>query len=194
LANRRSNSPWGSSYKEGLPSTAVNDTVDIDQNVRATISTGVIDVRTGQWQGIRLSDEQFLIDATHEAIANGGVALSPQAQPDFIDMTGYKNLMIAVKPSNAGNYKLQAVMGPVTNMFANLTPINAAAVLRGWVREGAGEMDELATDGAEALVADVWNIYCVCIPTLANQKVLQWKITNNSGGPSNIDFAYLRIV
>jgi cytochrome oxidase assembly protein ShyY1 len=194
LANRKSNSPWGSSYKEGLPSTAVNDTVEIDQNVRATINTGVIDVATGQWQGIRLSDEQFLIDATHEAIANGGVALSPQAQPDFIDMTGYKNLMIAVKPSNAGNYKLQAVMGPVTNMFANLTPINAAAVLRGWVREGAGEMDELATDGAEALVADVWNIYCVCIPTLANQKVLQWKITNNSGGPSNIDFAYMRIV
>ena len=194
MANRKSNSPWGSSYKEGLPSTAVNDTVEIDQNVRATINTGVIDVATGQWQGIRLSDEQFLIDATHEAIANGGVALSPQAQPDFIDMTGYKNLMIAVKPSNAGNYKLQAVMGPVTNMFANLTPINAAAVLRGWVREGAGEMDELATDGAEALVADVWNIYCVCIPTLANQKVLQWKITNNSGGPSNIDFAYMRIV
>ena len=194
MANRRSNSPWGSSYKEGLPSTAVNDTVDIDQNVRATISTGVIDVATGQWEGNRLSDKQFTIDTTHEAVANGGVALSPQAQTDFIDMTGYKNLMIAVKPSNAGNYKLQAVMGPVTNMFANLTPINAAAVLRGWVREGAGEMDELATDGAEALVADVWNIYCVCIPTLANQKVLQWKITNNSGGPSNIDFAYMRIV
>jgi hypothetical protein len=194
LANRRSNSPWGSSYKEGLPSTAVNDTVDIDQNVRATITTGVIDVRTGQWQGIRLSDEQFLIDATHEAIANGASVLSPQAQPDRIDMTGYDNILIAIKPSNGGNYAIEAVMGPSTNYFSNLTPVNAATVLRGAGFDGRNVtvFEALVDDSVEALTADVWNIFMIGL-MLQDQKNLQFQIVNNSGGPSNIDFAYMRL-
>jgi hypothetical protein len=194
LANRRSNSPWGSSYKEGLPSTAVNDTVDIDQNVRATISTGVIDVATGQWEGNRLSDKQFTIDATHEAVANGAVVLSPQAQPDFIDMTGYNNLFIAIKPSNGGNCAIQAVMGPVTNMYANLTPVNAAAPLLGNLPQSSpSDFTNLFVDSVESMTVDVWNIFNIS-NVLRNWKLLQFKITNNSGGPSNIDFAYLRVV
>jgi hypothetical protein len=195
LVNRKSNSPWGSSYKEGLPSTAVNDTVDIDQNVRATISTGVIDVATGQWQGIRLSDEQFLIDATHEAVANGAAVLSPQAQPDRIDMTGYSDIIIGIKPSNGGNVAIEAVMGPVTNYFSNLTPVNAAAALR-IMNASPSTQDGFSNavqDSTEALTADVWNIYRIA-DRVSDQKNLQFKITNNSGGNSNIQFAYLRVV
>jgi len=195
LANRKSNSPWGSSYKEGLPSTAVDDSVDIDQNVRATISTGVIDVATGQWQGIRLSDEQFLIDATHEAVANGAAVLSPQAQPDRIDMTGYSDIIIAIKPSNGGNVAIEAVMGPVTNYFSNLTPVNAAAALR-IMNASPSTQDGFSNavqDSTEALTADVWNIYRIA-DRVSDQKNLQFKITNNSGAPSNIQFASLRVV
>lgn len=194
MVNRKSNSPWGSSYKEGLPSTAVNDTVDIDQNVRATISTGVIDVATGQWEGNILSDKQFLIDATHEAVANGAAVLSPQAQPDRIDMTGYSDMFIAIKPSNGGNVALVAVMGPTTNMYANLTPLNAAATLRGSTfPNSTDDIGPLLNQSTEALTADVWNIYLI-ENRLKDQKNLQFKITNNSGGPSNIEFAYLRVV
>ena len=195
MVNRKSNSPWGSSYKEGLPSTAVNDTVDIDQNVRATINTGVIDVATGQWQGIRLSDEQFLIDATHEAVANGAAVLSPQAQPDRIDMTGYSDIIIGIKPSNGGNVAIEAVMGPVTNYFSNLTPVNAAAALR-IMNASPSTQDGFSNavqDSTEALTADVWNIYRIA-DRVSDQKNLQFKITNNSGGNSNIQFAYLRVV
>ena len=195
MVNRKSNSPWGSSYKEGLPSTAVNDTVDIDQNVRATISTGVIDVATGQWEGNRLSDKQFTIDATHEAVANGATVLSPQAQPDRIDMTGYKDLFIAIKPSNGGNCAISAVMGPETNYFANLTPVNAAVRLRGngvWSGTGTG-LGDILIDGTESLSADIWNIFLIQ-EKLASQKNMQIRIDNNSGGPSNIEFAYLRVV
>jgi hypothetical protein len=195
LVNRKSNSPWGSSYKEGLPSTAVNDTVDIDQNVRATINTGVIDVATGQWQGIRLSDEQFRIDATHEAVANGAAVLSPQAQPDRIDMTGYSDIIIGIKPSNGGNVAIEAVMGPVTNYFSNLTPVNAAAALR-IMNASPSTQDGFSNavqDSTEALTADVWNIYRIA-DRVSDQKNLQFKITNNSGGNSNIQFAYLRVV
>jgi len=198
LVNRKSNSPWGSSYKEGLPSTAVNDNVEIDQNVKATITTGSIDVATGQWKGVTLSDEQFRIDATHEAVANGASVLSPQAQPDFIDMTGYSDILIAIKPSNGGNCAITAVMGPDTNYFANLTPVNAAATLVGVSAADSTSsqnqnMNNLFVDTVESLTADVWNIFCIQ-DRLRGQKLLQFKITNNSAGPSNIDFAYLRVI
>ena len=199
MANRKSNSPWGSSYKEGLPSTAVNDTVDIDQNVRATISTGVIDVATGQWEGIVTSDKQFLIDATHEAVANGADVLSPQkSDHEYIDMTGYNTILLAINPSNAGDYALSAVMAPNTYMFANLTPVNANGILKGLINSDTTSshnqnMNNLYVDTAETLVADVWNIFMI-ESRLANQKLLQFRITNNSGGPSNIQFATLRVV
>jgi len=47
-------------------------------------------------------------------------------------------------------------------------------------------------DNAESLTADVWNIFYIC-GRLAYQKLLQFKITNNSGGESDIQFAYLRV-
>ena len=194
LSNRKSNSPWGSSYKEGLPSTAVNDTVDIDQNVRATISTGVIDVATGQWEGNRLSDKQFTIDATHEAVANGAAVLSPQAQPDRIDMTGYRDIFIAIKDTRGGPMAIAAVMGPNTNYFANLTPIDPAALVRGNLpQDNMSDFENLFSESAQSCNVDVWNIFNISL-VLANQKNLQFKITNNTGGPSDIEFAYLRVV
>jgi hypothetical protein len=47
-------------------------------------------------------------------------------------------------------------------------------------------------DSAEALTA-VWNIFAI-YDVLAGQKNLQFEITNNTGGPSDIQFAYLRVV
>ena len=194
MVNRKSNSPWGSSYKEGLPSRAVDSSVNVDQNVRATITTGVIDVRTGQWQGIRLSDEQFTIDASHDAVANGAAVLSPQrSNEDFIDMTGYNDLLIALKVSQGGAYAIAAVMGPDTNMYANLTPLNAGSLLRGNMVTSPQDFNTTLVDSSESLTANVWNIYSIHT-NLKNQKLVQFQITNNSGGPSNIEFAYMRVV
>jgi len=189
LPRRKSNSPWGSSYKEGLPSTAVNDTIEVDQLLIPSVNTGNIDVQTGQWQGITLSDQNFTIDATHESVANGAVVLSPQATPDYIDMTGYSTVIFALRPSNAGAYAVAAVMGPANHPFANLAPVNAAAPLKGAFRRS--DMDNLLFDASESMTANVWNIFPI-INQLQTQKLLQFSITNNSGGVSNIDFAYLR--
>ena len=191
---RRANSPWSKTYKEGLPTTAVDDHVNIDNTVIGAITTGVIDSATGQWKGITVSDDNFTVDATHEAVPNTGVVLSPQATPDYIDMTGFNDLFIAIKPTNGGSVAISAVMGPAHNYYANLTPVNPASSLRGNI---SNEMDQptltdLISDTAETLTADVWNIYV--ITRLANQKLLQFKITNNSGGESDIQFAYLRMV
>ena len=190
---KRTNSPWSKTYKEGLPTTAVNDHVNIDQTVAGTITTGVIDQATGQWKGITVTDDAFTIDATHEAIPNGAAVLSPQVTPDFIDMKGYTDLFIAVKPTNGGNYNLSAVMGPSHNYFANLTPVNAGAILRGATITTPTSMVSVMVDGAESLTADVWNIFSIGYGVLKNQEVLQFSITNNSGAESDIQFAYLRV-
>jgi len=106
---KRTNSPWSKTYKEGLPTTAVNDHVNIDQNVNATITTGVIDSVTGLWKGVTTSDDAFTLDAVNEAVPNGASVVVPQA--GGIDMTGYEDIVIAIKGSEAGNHAIEAIQG-----------------------------------------------------------------------------------
>ena len=192
MAKRKTNSPWGSAYKEGLPSTAVNDRVAVDEVLNPSVNTGDIDVNTGQWEGVRLSDKRFFISDTATGIANGAEVLFPNtADTDFVDMTGYNDIIIAMKPTRGGNFGTTAVMGPATHDFANLSPVNAAATLKGAIDRN--DMDTALVDSAEAMTADVWNIFYIG-NRVQNQKLLQFNIVNNSGGSSDIDFAYLRIV
>jgi hypothetical protein len=194
LAKRKSNSPWGSAYKEGLPSTAVNDRIEVDEILYPSVNTGTIDVATGQWEGVTLSDKNFTIDTVHESVANGATVLSPQATPDYIDMTGYNILFIGLKVTSTGNYALNACMGPDSNSFANLSPVDSGTTLRGTGQTAdRRSIEKLFDDSVEVLTANVWEIF-VIDGNLTNQKLLQFKITNNTGGASNIDFAYLRVV
>jgi len=194
LPRRKSNSPWGSSYKEGLPSTAVNDSIEVDQLLIPSVNTGNIDVQTGQWEGITLSDKNFTIDTTHASVAAGATVLSPQATPDYIDMTGFTDLIFAIKPTRAGNVATTAVMGPAHNAYTNLAPVDAASTLKGSINDsGAPAISNILLDGGEVLVANVWNIFYIG-DRVRGQKLMQFSIVNNSGGVSDITFAYLRVV
>ena len=196
MVNRKSNSPWGSSYKEGLPSTAVNDTVDIDQNVRATITTGVIDVATGQWQGITVTDPQMLHGTTGEAIANGAAVLFPgTSDAPNIDMAGYTDIFIALKPTSGGNCAITAVVGnDDTGGFGGLTPTRSGVNLLGNIPQSTTvDLEDLFNDSAQSLGADVWNIFYIG-KNLKGQRNLQFKVTNNTGGPNTIEFAFMRVV
>lgn len=194
--NRKASAPWSAQREAGIESATVDSTIEVPQYLQPVVNTGIID-KAGNWKGVRSSDEVFFIDATHEGIPNGAAVLSPQtANRDFIDMTGYSDLFIAIRPTQGGNYAIAAVMGPDTNTFANLTPVDAASTLMGaWM----GQNDQSYTfrglfdDSAQALTANVWNIFNF-VNLLKNQKLLQFKIVNNSGGNSDIDFAYLRMV
>ena len=187
---RRTNSPWSKTYKEGLSTSAVNDHVNIDQNVSATITTGVIDSVTGQWKGIIVSDEAFTIDAVHEAVPNGATVTSPQGAS--IDMTGFKTLQIAIKGSQAGNHTMTAAQGGDV-YYANLTPPDGGATLRGngdWY--AAADFEDL-TSSTNSLSANVWNIYTI-INRLQDQKTLQFLLTNSTGSEeATLQFAYLRV-
>jgi hypothetical protein len=190
--NRKAIAPWSTEREQGIESATVDSNIETPQYLQPVVNTGTIDLN-GNWIGVRTSDKLFTIDATFEAIANGGTILAPQkADHEYIDMTGFKDLLLAIKPSNGGNYAMQSVMGPSTYSFANLTPIDAASGIE-VLYAGNNSFNVGVDDSAEPATADVWNLYYIQ-NRLSNQKLLQFKITNNSGGESNIDFAYLRMV
>ncbi len=196
MSERTGYAPWSLTREAGVQSATVDGTIKVPQNIQPVLDTGFVDEK-GDWKGVKSSDETFRIDATHEAVGNGGETLSPQSQPDYIDMTGYSKIYIAIRPTRTGNVAIKAVMGPDTNTFANLTPVNSGENLRGSNPSATGNaISDLFSNAAESLTADVWNIFIIGATNneLIEQKLLQFKITNNSGGNSDITFAYMRVV
>jgi len=197
VRNRRGLAPWSLSREAGIESATVDGTIEVPQYVQPVLDTGFVDEK-GNWKGQKSSDKDFIALHIDEAIANGGTFLTPDINPDGtwpLDMTGYRDLFIAVKPSNGGAYQINAVMGPDSVSFANLNPVNAAGLLRGNYgrREGGQVMQDLFKDSGETMIVDVWNIYSIN-ESLANQKLLQFSMVNNSGGISTIETAFMRIV
>jgi len=196
VRNRKGLAPWSLAREAGVESATVDGTIEVPQYVQPTLSTGFVDEK-GDWKGSKSDDKDFFAFLTDLGIANGGTVLTPDVNADGtwpLDMTGYRDIFIAIKPSNGGNYAVSAVMGPDSLRFANLSPVNAAATLRGVIPAYNNHaFSDLVIDTVEALTADVWNIFCL-FDVLRNQKLLQFKITNNSGGASDIETAYMRIV
>ena len=75
------------------------------------------------------------------------------------------------------------------------TPVAAARALRGggFPAMSGDDMDNVLLDAGEDCQSNLWNIFIIN-QRVKGQKNMQFKITNNSGGNSNIDFAYLRMV
>ena len=185
--------PWSLTREAGVQSATVDGTIQVPQYVYPNLDTGFLDEK-GNWKGRKSSDEVFTIDEPHIGVANGATVLSPQtANRDFIDMTGYSDIILAIKPSNGGDCSITAVMGPNTNAYANLTPVDPAAQLRGSNYPTGTGATNLLFDSAEGFNANVWN-FLMIKDSLSNQKMMQIKIVNNSGGSSDIEFAYLRLV
>ena len=191
MAIRKVYAPY-STTGEQVGQTPVEGYVDVKQEITPIILTGELG-KDGEWSGVTVSDKTFLIDTTHEAIPNGAAVLSPQkANHEYIDMTNFNDLFIAIKVSNGGNFAIAAIMGPDSYPYANLTPVNPASNLRGNLGQSVTPIN-LFVDSSEAMTADVWNIFSIK-DVLANQKLMQFSITNNSGGESSIQFASLRVV
>jgi len=199
VRNRKGLAPWSLAREAGIESATVDGTIEVPQYVQPVLDTGFVDEK-GNWKGQKSSDKDFIALQTDEAIANGGTILTPGVNPDGtwpLDMTGYSSIFIAIKPSNGGTYAITAVMGPDSNSFANLSPVDAADTLRGSIPtasgSGGGTMNSLFNDTSESLTVDVWNIMIIT-EILTNQKLLQFKIVNNSGDISTIETAFMRIV
>jgi len=191
--NRTGYAPWSLTRAAGVQSATVDGTIEVPQYIQPVLDTGFVDER-GNWKGIKSSDETFNIRQVDEAIANGAAILTPSLNADGswpLNMTGYTDLFIALNTSRSGNYEITAVMGPSGN-FANLTPLNDAATLKGSLT--GATMGEILNDSSEALTAGKWDIFIIQ-DRLRNQKHLQFKVTNNSGGEAaSIETAFMRLV
>ena len=198
VRNRRGLAPWSLAREAGIQSATVDGTIEVPQYVQPVLDTGFVDEK-GDWKGEKSDDRTFIAFGKEEGIANGGTILSPSVNPDGtwpLVMTGYTDLFIAIKTTEAGNYAVKAVMGPDSNSFANLSPVNAAAVLMSnGYPQGAyhSDFEEIFNDSAQALTADVWNIFIIT-EVLKEQKLLQFSIVNNSGSAADIETAYMRLV
>jgi len=195
VRNRTGLAPWSLAREAGIESATVDGTIEVPQSVQPVLDTGFVD-ENGNWKGTKSSDTEFRI-YKDEAIANGGDILTPSVNADGtwpLDMTGYKDLLIAIKPTNGGAYVTGAVMGPDSVSYANLSPVNAAEGIKvAYDGDGtdAGLLD-CFYDG-ETISANVWTIWMILGRT-QGQKLLQFKITNNSGDISTIETAFMRIV
>ena len=189
---RKAYAPFSLTSEAGVAQTPLEGYIDVDQQIYPIVNTGTVN-ENGKWAGVKSSDNEFIGNTKHVAVANGGETLSPDTgNLNFLDMTGFCNLVIAIKPTNGGTYGIKAVMGPDTNRFANLEPVAAGATLR-YARNSLSTFEPLFDDSNETLTADVWNIYMIQCRT-EGQKNLQFKVTNSSGGESTIEVAFLRMV
>ena len=190
---RKVYAPFSQTSEAGVTQTPVEGYIDVNQTIYPTVSTGVVNEK-GQWSGVKSDDDEFEILGTELAVPNGQEILAPGGNEPFIDMTGFKSIFIAIKVTNGGSYATQAIMGTDTQPFANLTPVDAAVALKGTAAQGTPvDLENLYSDAAQTFTADVWNIYHIA-NNLAGQKNMQFKITNNSGGNSDIQFAFMRLV
>jgi hypothetical protein len=191
---RKAYAPFSLTSEAGVAQTPLEGYIDVDQQIYPTVNTGTVN-ENGKWSGVKSNDVEFIEFTKHVVVADGGETLSPDTgTKNFIDMTGFKNLFIAIKPTRAGNVAVTAVMGPDTNRFANLEPLNANSTLRGRAMNMASiRADELFNDPAEALTADVWNLIWVQ-EVLQDQKNMQIRVVNNSGGESTMEVAFMRTV
>jgi len=197
VQKREAYAPWSLTRKAGVESATVNGDIEVPQFIQPTLDTGFVDEK-GDWKGRQSSDEQFHTFGLDVGIPNAGEILAPQIASGSIwplDMTGFNDLQIAIRPSNGGNIAITAVMGPADLAYSNLRDVNAATTLKllNNGQTGVYTFDNCLADATEALTADVWNIFMVQ-GRLANQKLLQFKIVNNSGGDSDIETAFMRLV
>ena len=189
MSVRKTYAPYSVSG-ENIAQTPLEGYIEIEQKVIPTISTGFVD-ENGLWTGALSNDTEFKFYQLDQEIANGATFITHKG----FDMTGYHDVTMAIKPTNGGNYAIVACMGSDgTNPYANISPLNDAATLRGYNQStNDGLIHDLVGDSAEALTADVWNLF-IFQEAFRNQKLLQFKITNNSGGISTVETQFLRYV
>jgi hypothetical protein len=186
--------PWSLTREAGVESATVDGTIQVPQYVYPNLDCGFIDEK-GNWQGRKSGDRDFVGMTKASGIANGGDVLFPDTNnfPN-INMAGFTNIFIAIKTTRSGNVAIRAVMGPDTQPFGNLQPVDAAASLRVFknLASGSADLADGVVDSSESLTADVWNIFYIP-ERCENQRNMQFQITNNAGGEADLEFAFMRL-
>ena len=192
---RKAYAPFSLTSEAGVAQTPVEGYIDVRQEIYPIVSTGTIN-ENGKWTGVKSSDTEFIGLSKAEGVAVSGEVLFPDtANRNHIDMTGFTDLFIAIKTSDSSTVQVIAVMGPDTNKYANLEPVNAGTTLRGNII-GTGDADNFSAalvDTSEGIGAGVWSIFSIQ-NQLKNWRNIQIKVVNDSGGARDLEFGFMRIV
>jgi hypothetical protein len=193
---RKVYAPFSLTSEAGVTQTPVEGYIDVNQVIYPTVNTGTVN-ENGKWAGVKSNDTEFFAITTALAIPNGGEFLCPDtADHPSLNMTGFRDLFIAFKPTEGGGsgFNILAVMGPDTERFANLQPVASGAVLRGNNSQASpADFETLFLEGAQTMTQDKWNIFSIN-EVLRNYQNLQFKITNNTGAQADVEVAFMRIV
>ena len=187
---RKAYAPFSQTSEAGVAQTPVEGYIDVNQTIYPTVQTGVVNEK-GQWTGVKSNDNEFIELQKDVAIANGGEVLSVRA----IDMTHHDLLMFAIKPSNAGNVKFQLLLSGTetgNDSYFNLRPVKTDLSAFTTLRTDASTHNfDFVLDVTQSCDADVWSVFK--INDCMGFKLIM-KITNNSGGNSDIEQAYMRVI
>jgi hypothetical protein len=182
--------PWSLTRESGVQSATVDGTIQVKQYVMPTIDAGFVDFK-GNWKGRASNDDGFILMQTDEGIANGAETLSNET----IDMLEHDLLFIALKPSNGGSYKFEFLLsGAETgdDSYYNLKPVRTDFPAYATMRTDSSTHNlDFVFDESLTCTADVWTLFKVndCKGFKFNLK-----ITNNSGGSSNMERAIMRVL
>lgn len=193
MANKRkAYTPFSTSSEAGVTAAPVEGYIDVTQDVRPTIDTGFVDSQ-GTWIGHVTSDIEFKGFQKDDAIANNATMIVFSDANNFVNMNGYDMLQLALKSSNTGNLAVEAVMGPDSLSFKNLTPIIANDPIK--IVDATGTGVESAMNSTVAITtADAWMIVTISQQRLTGYGPMSFKVTNQQSAESNFEFAYRRLV
>jgi len=190
---RKVYAPFSLTSEAGVAQTPVEGYIDVNQVIYPTVNTGTVN-ENGTWTGVKSNDTDFIGLSKALAIPNGGEFLAPDTNNHpSMNLEGFNALQVAIKPSNGGTYTLSTIIGPDTIRFANLEPVAAGTANKVVNNFNTNDNIGATLDDSVALTADVWNIITI-YSAVANQQNLQFKIVNASGGNSDIEFAFRRLV
>ena len=191
---RKVYAPFSQTSEAGVTQTPVEGYIDVNQTIYPTVSTGVVNEK-GQWSGVKSNDREFIGLTKHVLVANGASVINPDtANFQRINCEGFSALQFAIKCSRSGNIALKTQMGPDTEPFLNLSPIEAGNDVRITDPNGTG-FENIVDDGTETIgSADQWKIYTIAQTRVLGQNNFVIKITNNTGADADFEFAFRRLV
>ena len=190
---RKAYAPFSLTSEAGVAQTPLEGYIDVNQVIYPAVNTGTIN-ENGKWSGVKANDSEFIGFTKHLAIANGEHVLFPATNNHpSIDMTGFNDLFIAIKSSATGDIAIRAMSGPDTERFANIT-VAAGVTYKGNYNDGNATLEENIVDSSETLsAADAFFVYMLQ-SRARNYQNMQIRVTNNTGGEADFEFAFLRMV
>ena len=191
MSKRKAYAPFSLTSEAGVSQTPVEGYIDVEQKIYPVVSTGVVN-EFGQWTGVVANDNEFIELQIDENIANGANTTSNKT----IDMSNHDFLMIALKPSAAGNYKFQLLLSNSPeagdDSYYNLKPVDGGLSAFTTQRSDASTHNfDFVLDVTQSCDANVWSVFKV--DDCKGFKLLL-HITNNTGGPADMEQAYMRII